>query len=235
MNKLALPQMIQKLRQTGTGEKEFVEMLKQSMFLCPIRTEIKSFLQKSQSQDQEVELIGLEDNTGVSYLVAFTSQEEWKRWSDASKYNAAELSYKVLKKIALTEKNTYAGIVVDPFGSNLVLSTSFLQRISQDKGNTEVFLGEPAQVPSKLLDALKQECAKNESIQKAYLLWMIREGSGEYILALDANANEQNLFHSVAQGCNRFAKQTPINIVSASQKFLSDMLEKVKPFYQKVR
>lgn len=113
-------------------ELAFIQALYQARFLAPIMPN-KDIESGSIHQDSTVSFKLLTNKSNHSFFMAFTDASELKKWS-ATDEQTLILTYNDLANM-LKESGDVKGFVIDPFGSNLVISPEainhFAQRLSQ--------------------------------------------------------------------------------------------------------
>nr|WP_330420446.1 enhanced serine sensitivity protein SseB C-terminal domain-containing protein [Roseburia sp. AF25-25LB] len=122
------------------------------------------------------------------------------------------------------------------------------------KKEEQVFIGIPAEYPTELINELCVYFDKEKSVDKAFLLWMVRGEEGSYLLILDSKEEPNSLYPRVGKFCIRFLRDKMLDMVSDPRvgkfciRFLRDkMLDMVsadsdfgknaireyKPFYER--
>lgn len=140
----------------------------------------------------------LADSNGRSFLPVFTDWDElrkWDRYKDSS-VQTLVLSFDDMSAIT-AGKN---GIAVNPFSDNYVISAENVLSMKRHKEiltkgfseevvkkDTKVQIGDPAEYPVKMAEAVKLYAEKNKGIRAIWLKLMIKEGEKSYLLIVDAD------------------------------------------------
>ena len=74
---------------------------------------------------------------------------------------------------------------------------------------------------------------KEKSVDKAFLLWMVRGEEGSYLLILDSKEEPNSLYPRVGKFCIRFLRDKMLDMVSADSDFGKNAIREHKPFYER--
>ena len=77
-------------------------------------------------------------------------------------------------------------------GTSITLLSIDNEQIIQ-KGES-VMLGIPKEYPTDMVNKLKEYFVKMQNVDKAHLLWMVRDKESSYLLVLDSKISPQHLF-----------------------------------------
>ena len=74
---------------------------------------------------------------------------------------------------------------------------------------------------------------KEKSVDKAFLLWLVRGEEGSYLLILDSKEDPNILYPRIGNFCSRFLKDKMLDIVSANSDFGKNVITEHKSFYER--
>ena len=101
---------------------------------------------------------------------------------------------------------------------------------------TTVRIGQPANYPTDMVQALVRLLSQQPRVRAAYLAWIHDPAAPEpphYIICLDVEGEMRTISQQVGFVAQKFlAKQEIIDIVQADQSSLTDYFRQTKPFYE---
>jgi len=121
---------------------------------------------------------------------------------------------------------------------NGTILTATHKKITVEK-ETTVQIGQPANYPTEMVNALSNLFSKNPNVKAAYLGWIFNPSSGQpahYIFAIDGNGDLQNLTDEAGFIAQQYLKPEEIvDFLRLNEKGgISDyFLKETKPFYTK--
>lgn len=126
-----LVDIIRKVKQNEVGEELFWEEIFKAKFLCPVKMNIG---EKVQSEDNEIvleqgsniSLLSIDNSQGEHFLMAFTDWNEVTKWRQEENQQTLILKYEDYQKILMKNDSPYHGMVINPFGENVVLSKQLM-------------------------------------------------------------------------------------------------------------
>ncbi|MDD8048713.1 MAG: enhanced serine sensitivity protein SseB [Thomasclavelia sp.] len=232
--------IIEKLKNNSETQQAFFEELAKSKLLCPADIQLHNSSRDGNKivvgEETLISVKHLEDTKGNKFLIAFTDWKELYKWNSSKDQQTLIFSYKDYQNIMKEAKDVYSGMVINPFGANIVITLSMLDGMEKNyivKKEERVFIGIPAQYPTELINELCVLFNKEKNVEKAYLLWMVRGDEGSYLLILDSKENSNILYPKVGNCCSKFLKDKKLDIVSASSGFGKNTIKEYQPFYQR--
>ena len=129
------------------------------------------------------------------YLPAFTDLEELSKWGIPANMDTITLNFDNYVEIILENENI-EGLVINPFGDSYILSREWLKELKAMKkerlkvneirieANSKILISEPKQLPTMMMDAIKDCCDSLENVNKAWILEMITEKDKSWLLIL---------------------------------------------------
>ena len=164
-------------------------------------------------------------------------QGEYCQTDTSSLYSFSNKRDRTQLAVGVSKPYTYilGGIVINPFGANIVITLPMLDGLENDciiKKEEQVLIGIPAEYPTELINNLCIYFDKEKSVDKAFLLWMVRGEEGSYLLILDSKEDPNILYPRIGNFCSRFLKDKMLDIVSANSDFGKNVIKEHKSFYE---
>ena len=139
-----------------------------------------------------------------------------------------------------TNNETLDGFIIDPKGCNLVFTKEMIKEIKASitresvvEKDTQVELGIPKDYPTELVEKLKDLFANMSDVKKAYLQLMVKDEAMSYLVLIDADGKEKELFNTIASAAIPFLKGMPLNLAPLNTEFGQKAIENFEPFYVK--
>lgn len=235
-----LVNVIKEIKQGNKEEELFWDEIFKAKFLCPINMQIGKIKQKENhkivlGEDTSITLLSIDNEQREHFLMAFTDWDELKKWKKNCDQQTLVLTYEDYQGIIIKNHSTYQGMVINPFGENIVLDRQMLNNTRKNehiiqKGES-VMVGIPKEYPTDMVNRLKEYFAKMQNVEKAYLLWMVRGKESSYLLVLDSQISPQQLFPLIGQICQPFLKEKLLDIVLANSGLGKSAIEGHPPFF----
>ena len=220
--------------------KVITEVLK-SRFLCPVILEAapKGGGRIDINKDTKIQFSIIKTTDGKNYLIAFTSDEEVHKWQTNKVQQSLIYTFEDYAMIA-TNNETLDGFIIDPKGCNLVFTKEMMKEIKASitresvvEKDTQVELGIPKDYPTELVEKLKDLFANMSDVKKAYLQLMVKDEAMSYLVLIDADGKEKELFNTIASAAIPFLKGMPLNLAPLNTEFGQKAIENFEPFYVK--
>lgn len=174
----------------------------------------------------------------------FTDWNEFKRFDKDLKYSGNIVGFEEFK--AFIEQAD--GITINPYGVNIILTKDMIENIDEvanglpqkivvkeqvAKKDTKVLLGEPAEYPNAMIDAICKYLKTNKKINAAYLRLMIKDDEQSYLIVVDFTGDMNEVFSKIANVGTPFSNGKYLDFVPLSSDFGRDAVKDVVPFYKK--
>lgn len=222
------------------NELVLIERIMQAHFLTPVKIEgeIENGVIKAGST---ISFKMLTNNSGESFLMAFTDWEELGKWSRA-KEEALISTYEDLKSIVENDAQRVKGFVINPYGQNIIITPELMEYFSQRKSeivikkDTNVMLGQPANYPHELVKALSKFFKENKEVESAYLFLAHMEGEAKpnLLLIIGFTGEKAALFPRIAAITqNYLGKDEYIDLIPLNTEFGKDATKNATPFYKR--
>lgn len=187
-------------------------------------------------KDSEVAFPMLKNSEEKKFYPFFTDFNELRKYDMKSQYSALAANFKDLKKFS----GKADGIVINPFGVNIVLTSDMLddiKRISADaqKKQSEIRIGEPKEYPVKMVKAMSDYFSENPEISSAYLKLMFRDEKASYLVAVDytGSKNPAEIYDKIAECAVPHAEGVPIDFIPVTNDFAQKVFKDSEPFYKR--
>lgn len=176
----------------------------------------------------------------------FTDWNEFRRFDKEQKFSGNIATFEDIKYLI----NKADGISINPYGVNITLTKDMLNVIeSVAKGSsqntlikeqvaekdTKVMLGEPAEYPQKMIDAICKYLKITKNVNAAYLRLMVKDNEQSYLIVVDFSGDKNEIFSGIANAGVRFSNGKYLDFVPLTSDFGKSAVEKVEPFYKKKR
>ena len=231
---------IEEIKQGNKKEELFWDEVFKAEFLCPINMEIGKISQKENykivlGEGTSITLLSIDNEQSEHFLMAFTDWEELKKWKQNHDQQTLILSYEDYQGIIIKNDSPYQGMVINPYGQNIVLDRQMLTNTRKNeqiiqKGES-VMLGIPKEYPTDMVNKLKEYFVKMQNVDKAHLLWMVRDKESSYLLVLDSKISPQQLFPLIGQICQPFLNGKLLDMVLANSGLGKSAIEGQAPFF----
>lgn len=235
-----LVNVIKEIKQGYKKEELFWKEMFEAKFLCPVNMKFGSTSRKENQkivvgEGSSINLFSIDNKQGEHFLMAFTDWMELKKWKQSHDQQTLILSYEDYQGIILKNDSVYQGMVINPFGENIILDRQTLANTRKNeqiiqKGES-VMLGIPKEYPTDMVNRLKGYFAKMQNVEKAYLLWMVRGKESSYLLVLDSIIPPQQLFPLIGQICQPFLNGKLLDMVLANSGLGKSAIEGQTPFF----
>ena len=181
-----------------------------------------------------VSVISIQDKEKNVYLPAFTDWNEINKWNNEENLKTIIFTFQDYAKVFLNNKEM-AGLVINPYGENLVLNKQQIQSISSEcelKSGEKVKIGIPEKYPADMSNALKDYFLAAGYISEAYLLLMLRENNEQsYLLVIETDEDVNNLYPELAKIVTKYLGEV-IDFISTKEKFGKSAIQGYSPFYK---
>lgn len=241
---------LDKLRNDNTRENEekVLELIQAAHFLIPAVLDAKlepggkTVLKK----DSTIKLSLIETVDGKSFFPAFTDWDELRKWRAEETQQTFIFTYLDFAALLNQEGCPAGGLVINPMGANLVLTRQSINSLGSPNGGshvtrevikkeTSVIIGDPADYPDELVDALKLFFRKQKMVDACFLRLMIKENQKSFLLIVDSSQAPETLFQKIGDIAAPYLKGMPLDMIKKDSDFGASATKDTKPFYTKKR
>lgn len=237
-----LVEIMNKFANERNAENEIllIEKITQAHFLTPIimEGEIENGIIKAGGT---ISFKMLNNNSGESFFMAFTDWEELAKWSKEKEQTLIS-KYDDLKSMVLKDTKRVKGFVINPYSQNIVITPELMQYFSQTrseiviKKDTKVMLGQPANYPQEMVNALSKFFKEHKEVESAYLFLSHKEGDEKpnLLFVIDFSGEKASLFPKIAAVAESYlGKDEYIDLIPLNTAFGKDATKTATPFYKK--
>lgn len=178
----------------------------------------------------------LQNNDGKKFYPFFTDWNELRKYDMESKFVCMAGGFKEMANFA----GKSDGIVINPFGSNIMLNAQMLDdiaRISAEykKSSSKISVSDPKKYPLAMVRKISEVLWEKPDIENAYLKTMIKDGKESYLVALKGKLpeNKTALFDEIAENALSLSDNIPIDFIDYSSAFAQKVFKNTSPFYTK--
>jgi|GEM_PF-2678530 sseB protein len=211
---------------------KFWEEVFKAKFICPVKA--------TEGDAQSLAVITVGNSEGEHFMMAFTDFDEFGKWSKKQKEEELQISilpFNGYKDIIGRRDSTYRGLVINPFGENMVLGKEIFDDIIKEeytiKEEDTVVLKEAEDCPEEMIKELCAYMEENTKIDKAYLLWLAENEGGNYMLIVDTKESPKDLFPKLGDVCVKFLPKRNLGVLLASSDFGKRAIVGKKAFYER--
>lgn len=228
------------LSNSNLTQQKFFDEFAKAKLLCPADIQLQNSSRDGNEivvgEGSSISIKHLEDTKGNKFLIAFTDWKELYKWNSSKEQQAVVLGHKDFQSIMRESRDVYSGMVINPFGANIVITLPMLNSMENNciiSKDEQVLIGIPTDYPTELINELCVYFDKENCVDKAFLLWMVRDEEGSYLLILDSKEEPNILYPKIGNLCIRFLKDMMIDMVSADSGFGKNAIGEHKPFYKR--
>ena len=99
---------------------------------------------------------------------------------------------------------------------------------------TQVLIGEPADYPHGLVEAVRTLLKTMREVKKAWLLFMQKDGEQSFLIVVDFQGDHRKIFDAIGQAATSHLKPGQfIDMVPFGDGFGRNAVKNHKPFYKK--
>lgn len=185
------------------------------------------------------EYSALNDQNNNFYVPLFTDEAEVTLWrnsvSSDEPLQIAETSFQEVS--ARLQKSPFAGVVLNPFSLNFVLSAATALEICGIQmpapEGTQVFIGEAADFPQHLADALTAKLKQMPTVASAYLLLMYQNEQFSHLLIINSSQPNVDIPLIAAAGQVALTENECLDAVDLNTADWAETAREHAPFYSR--
>lgn len=196
------------------------------------------------NKDTRVSFPCFRTDDGRAFFPVFTDWDELRK--------GEELKNAFVKTMILSFDDYYdlvkdnsAGIVINPFGANFVLSNENIRHMKARKEqqaqaeahvlqkDTQILLAEPKEYPQEMVNAVCAHARQLPQIKAIWLKLMVMNGEQSFLFVVDHTGDRQAVFDGIGHVASAYLPQGMcINMVPRDDSFGQGVAEENVPFYQ---
>lgn len=241
-----------KEKKTQEAEGKFISELRKATFISPAIIEVQDENgnykiadgSPAKGGETRVSFMMLNAEDGTKFLPAFTSMDEVRKWRQEEKLQTVVTKFDQYINIVGSDPNGPAGVVIDPFGSNIILQRPLIEGLKSaiDQRNQQVAIADLKEHPEELEKTLSEFFDEKGNIEKAYMQLMRRGNDVSLLLIVDHDIPEgtsdeqlkvlrKELFDSIAETAKPVLKGQAFSIAAFTDDFGKKAVDNKFPFY----
>ena len=260
--KIENPMLIQamselKEKKNREAQEKFIEALQKATLYSPAEIGVKDEVNNEilnandivKGHENRVNLLAIESVEKERYIPAYTSQEEVEK---GFKFDGefVPCAFNVYVDIINNSAEELKGVVIDPYGANVILPRAFFEEIKRRanvNNNGPIMMANLEKRPAELEQALTEFFDQEGTIEKAYLQLMKRGDEISLVLIVDNKFPEgvegdeleglrKNLYDRIGEKVNPILKDLELGatrfcIVDLHNEVGAAMAEGREPIY----
>lgn len=171
-----------------------------------------------------------------SWLPVFTDWVEFEKAYDKTEWSGNIATYADL--MALSDRMD--GVVINCRGISFQINKKNKQLIEDFRRQkdapqpteTKIMLGEPAEYPESMIQAVINYMKKQKRIKKAYLLLMKRDNESSYLIIVEFEGGHEELFQGIADAATPHLQGMPLDLTGITD-WVKDSIKDKLPFYKR--
>ncbi len=195
-------------------------------------------------QSSVMTFFSLTSKDNQNYLPIFTDWNEVYKWKEVTSPKTLIMGFDDVHSI-VSNGNKYVGVVINPFGENHVIMIDQINFIKNKKESiekgystqvvkeaTQVFLGEPKNYPSEMVNAIKDYLSKNYIIDRVWLRLMTKNNESSLLLVIDSKNDRDFVFKSIIDIAKPYLGNMFLDMImynDSNERFVNN----VEPFYDR--
>jgi len=187
----------------------------------------------------------LSNGSEKRFFPAFTSPDELMKWKTKQEGlpKTVNLGFDDYAALVL-DRHGADGIVIDPFGGNLLLNAEIIRHWRERKqmltmGHYETVLesGEklkitdPEPYPEKLAEALSAAARDIPEVKAMWLRHMSNNGRESHLVVAEFEGDTNRVFSALGEAGKPHLDGLPLDMISSANKVGRDASDNVEPFY----
>ncbi len=186
------------------------------------------------SKDSRISFPVLENKDGKKYYPFFTDWNEYRKFDKDTQYTIMAAGFKEMERFV----DKADGIVINPFGANIILNYDMLSTITEaskelKKETSKISVGDPKEYPLQMVRKISETLWDKDYIKAAYLKLMLKNREESYLVALEGKLPEkpQELYNEIAEKALPDANNIPIDFIDYDSDFAKKVFKDSQPFY----
>jgi len=186
------------------------------------------------AKDSRISFPILENKDGKKYYPFFTDWNEYRKFDKDMQYTVMAAEFKDMENFV----DKADGIVINPFGSNIIINYDMLSTITEaskelKKETSKISVGDPKEYPLQMVRKISETLWDKDFIKAAYLKLMLKNREESYLVALEGKLPEkpQDLYNEIAGNALESANNMPIDFIDYSSDFAQKVFKDSEPFY----
>lgn len=186
------------------------------------------------SDDSKIAFPLLENGDGKKYYPFFTDWNEYRKFDMDTHYTIMAAGFKDMERFV----DKADGIVINPFGVNIIINYEMLSTISEaskemSKSLSKISVGDPKTYPLEMVRKISEKLWDKDYIDAAYLKIMLKNRDQSYLVALEGKLPDkpEKLYNEIAENALPNSENIPIDFIDYSSDFAKKVFKNSEPFY----
>ena len=195
-------------------------------------------------ENSKIGFVNLSGPEGKPFIPAFTDWQELRKWET---FKDGDVSTWVMtfEDYYAMLKGSEAGLVINPFSHNLIMTNEDVMTLKRVKDvnttghkefvidkETQVLLGDPAEYPKEMVDAVIEYAKGVKNIKAIWLKLMQRDNEKSFLLAVDFRGDRNKVFAGIAEVAQKFLPPDMFLDMVNCKDGLGKKASEGKPFYK---
>lgn len=249
----ALSQALEELYRENTPANQnrvLDEVVMRAHFLAPVVIspipEAEAGGKTTLKQDTTIQFQLVTSQDGRTFFPAFTDWPQLRKLCGPKDQQTMVLTFDDYAAM-LAGDTRAAGFVVNPLGSPLTLDRDFVAHLARQKKersgysrqviktDTKVLLGDPADYPQEMVDAICLAVRDRKEVLRLYLRLMSRpnEQQPSYLVVVDHTGDQDFVFRTIADAARPHLGGLFVDMVPFSSSFGQAAAKDTKPFFSR--
>lgn len=201
---------------------------------------------KGEKQQANIQFQLISTQDGRPFLPAFTDETELKKFIGEKKTQVMVVHFDQYSAM-LSQEQKAQGLVINPMGLSLTLEQKTVLNLAQRKKElaqrqnenpaergTQMVVGDPAELPEEMLQAVCEMAKTHEDIRTLWLRLMLRpDGAQRYMIVVEHTGQQDVVFQAITDAARPHFGEIPVDVIPADTGFAQAAIEDAKPFYAK--
>ncbi|PDK19320.1 enhanced serine sensitivity protein SseB [Listeria monocytogenes] len=205
----------------------FYQAFKKSKLLLPVILK----------EENSINIIKIADEQGNDYLPVFTDLKNLSLYEDIGDAQVVVFTLTDFIQI-MNADSDIKGIAINPFSNNFIVQRKNIRFLEEEmlniKSGEQLSIGLPENVPRLLENNLITYFEKNQKINSAYLLQIVRrQRDKSLLLVVDFNGGEGEFQRTVRELEMSITTEDIFEVISLDTDFSKEITEGKTPIYNK--
>lgn len=239
-NNQELLDAIKIMRKRGTDESinQMIDEVMKAQFLIPAFVKKNSDDSGYNAVDDktEVNYRYIKDTKGDKYCLAFTDWSELRKWDSNNNQEAILSTFDNYAQLVLNDANDFSGFVINPYGENLIFKKELVASLKaqkEERMRSKIYLGEPKELPSDLLEAVSNYINELPNVNAAYYRLMLQGNVQSHLIIVDGSEEMNDTFDKIADIAFPFLDGKLFKLTTIDTELGQDAIKNLDPFYKK--
>ncbi len=215
------------------------KLLAPAIFDVPMKPDQKGRIQIP--KNAKIKFVLVNTREGKTFFPAFTDHAEAQKLH-VSQPGSQQQIVRTLNEYAsmLQNPNNQAeGIVINPMSENIIIPKALIERLVSGNETqaqpfapgANVMFTEPSVYPTQMVNAVHDACKEMKSVSRVWLKEMISGPAMAFLLIVDAEKPDAQLFASIKEVAEPLSKKIPVSVAAYSEELEEKAVKGAFPLY----